>query len=110
MPCCWGSWSRICRQSRNSWAACWCWAGDVRCCLDGVWWWRKSAQALDCGSSLISGCVSYAGDKPETYAKIREANATEPELLQGSLVDQSLPYTTVGVNFRVLTKTNEIHK
>lgn len=33
---------------------------------------------------------SYAGDNPETYAKIREANAMEPELLQGSLVDQRL--------------------
>jgi MerR family transcriptional regulator, thiopeptide resistance regulator len=33
---------------------------------------------------------SYAGDNPETHAKIREANAKEPELLQGSLVDEQL--------------------
>jgi hypothetical protein len=33
---------------------------------------------------------SYAGDNPETYAKIRQANANEPELLQGSAVDQYL--------------------
>ena len=33
---------------------------------------------------------SYAGDNPETYAKIREANANEPELLQGSAVDPRL--------------------
>jgi hypothetical protein len=34
---------------------------------------------------------SYAGDNPETHAKIREANAKEPELLLGSGIDQRLP-------------------
>lgn len=33
---------------------------------------------------------SYAGDDPETQAKIREANAKEPELLEGSWIDQRL--------------------
>ncbi|TRX03304.1 MerR family transcriptional regulator [Candidatus Methylobacter oryzae] len=33
---------------------------------------------------------SYAGDNPETYAKIREANAKEPELWQGTWIDQRL--------------------
>ncbi len=33
---------------------------------------------------------SYAGDNPETQAKIREANAKEPELLIGSWIDQRL--------------------
>ncbi len=33
---------------------------------------------------------SYAGDNPETHAKIREANAREPELLLGSFIDQHL--------------------
>jgi hypothetical protein len=33
---------------------------------------------------------SYAGDNPETQAKIRQANATEPELLVGSWIDARL--------------------
>lgn len=33
---------------------------------------------------------SYAGDNPETQAKIRQANAKEPELLSGSWIDQRL--------------------
>ncbi len=33
---------------------------------------------------------SYAGDNPETQAKIREANAKEPELLEGTWIDQRL--------------------
>ena len=33
---------------------------------------------------------SYAGDDPLTHAKIREANAKEPELLEGTWVDQRL--------------------
>jgi DNA-binding transcriptional MerR regulator len=33
---------------------------------------------------------SYAGDNPETQAKIRDANAKEPELLAGTWIDQRL--------------------
>lgn len=33
---------------------------------------------------------SYAGDKPETQARIRQANAEEPELLEGSWIDPRL--------------------
>jgi hypothetical protein len=33
---------------------------------------------------------SYAGDNPETHAKIREANAKEPELRDGTWIDQRL--------------------
>ncbi|HLP96981.1 MAG TPA: MerR family transcriptional regulator [Sideroxyarcus sp.] len=33
---------------------------------------------------------SYAGDAPETHAKIRHANANEPDLLLGSWIDQRL--------------------
>ncbi len=33
---------------------------------------------------------SYAGDNPETHAKIRQANTKEPELLAGTLIDQRL--------------------
>jgi DNA-binding transcriptional MerR regulator len=33
---------------------------------------------------------SFAGDNPETQAKIRQANAKEPELMEGSYIDQRL--------------------